>query len=397
MIDAGNAATYGAINAAPTISTLTLLSGRHENLAQELKAAVDKVVEANPFLSARVVKKDNRFFLEPGVHKDCFFKVVPPPKECPLIGSLDLKQKLHFLQSLESSFADPGNALFTVKSGCQVFLVELMTFPEPYVCFVIHLSHLVGDAKTKYDIVSQLNAILKGQPLPVKLDWESPARSNFELLPMSLKDRQKVANFGCFGWLGQFFFGPKRENHVTLLSKNQIEKEKEKYGQQPNGKGASFVSSNDVITAALTRAIKNSYVMTIAVNMRNRSGAVSSVPGNVAGNFWQTVVMDHQAATDPKTIREHLPKLEFYKDGEVPCWPFFRGRYSFITNWTSFTCPFDVQGLTLDCHTVHGNFLRGNPTNVAVVFHANKDTMALSHNIPDANMDPSSGLGALTC
>lgn len=289
------------------------------NLAQELKAAVDKVVEANPFLSARVVKKDNRFFLEPGVHKDCFFKVVPPPKECPLIGSLDLKQKLHFLQSLESNFTDPGNALFTVKSGCQVFLVELMTFPEPYVCFVIHLSHLVGDAKTKYDIVSQLNAILKGQPLPVKLDWESPARSNFELLPMSLKDRQKVANFGCFGWLGQLFFGPKRENHVTLLSKNQIEKEKEKYGKQPNGKGASFVSSNDVITAALTRAIKKSYVMTIAVNMRNRSGAVSSVPGNVAGNFWQTVAMDHQAATDPKTIREHLPKLEFYKDGEVPC------------------------------------------------------------------------------
>ena len=40
----------------------------------------------------------------------------------------------------------------------------------------------------------------------------------------------------------------------------------------------------------------------------------------------------------------------------------------------------EVQGLTLDCHTVHGNFLRGNPTNVAVVFHANKDTMALSHN-----------------
>ena len=40
----------------------------------------------------------------------------------------------------------------------------------------------------------------------------------------------------------------------------------------------------------------------------------------------------------------------------------------------------EVKGLTLDCHTVHGNFLRGNPTNVAVVFHANKDTMALSHN-----------------
>ena len=132
--------------------------------------------------------------------------------------------------------------------------------------------------------------------------------------------QERVANFGCFGWLGQLFFGPKRENHVTLLSKNQIEKEKEKYGKQPNGKVSSFVSTNDVITAALARAIKVSHVMTIAANMRNRSGA-GAVPGNVARNFWQNVAMDHQAATDPKTIREHLPKLEFYKDGEVPCWP----------------------------------------------------------------------------
>ena len=39
-----------------------------------------------------------------------------------------------------------------------------------------------------------------------------------------------------------------------------------------------------------------------------------------------------------------------------------------------------VEGLTLECHAVHGNFLRGNPTNVAVVFHAAKDQLALSHN-----------------
>ena len=195
-------------------------------LAKELKTAVDKVVEANPCLSARVVNKDNRMLLEPGVHKDIFFRVVDPPKECPLIGSLDLKGKLQFLQNLEQNFTNPGTAMNTIKSGCQVFLVELMTFPEPYVCFVIHLSHLVGDAKTLYDIVSQLNAILAGRQIEA-LNWECPARNNFELLPLSLKDRQKVINWGCFGWLGQLLFGPKRQNHVSLLSKSQIEQEKD--------------------------------------------------------------------------------------------------------------------------------------------------------------------------
>lgn len=53
-------------------------------LSKELKAGVDKLVEANPFLSARVVKKDGRMLVEPGAHSDCFFKVVDPPKECAL-------------------------------------------------------------------------------------------------------------------------------------------------------------------------------------------------------------------------------------------------------------------------------------------------------------------------
>ena len=91
-------------------------------LAKELKTAVDKVVEANPCLSARVVNKDNRMLLEPGVHKDIFFRVVDPPKECPLIGSLDLKGKLQFLQNLEQNFTNPGTAMNTIKSGMSSFL-----------------------------------------------------------------------------------------------------------------------------------------------------------------------------------------------------------------------------------------------------------------------------------
>ena len=286
-------------------------------LAKELKAAVEKVVEANPVLSARVVKKDNRILLEPGVHKENLFNVKDPPKECPLIGSLDLKGKLQFLQQLEPHFTDPGGSMNTIKSGCQVFLVELMTFPEPYVCFVIHMSHLVGDAKTLYDIVGQLNAILAGRSIET-LDWECPVRNSVELLPVSLKDRQKIVNWGCFGWLGQLLFGPQRQNHVSLLSKSQIQQEKER---QKTSK-SEFLSSNDVITAALSRSIKNSYVMNIAVNMRNKAG----VPGNVAGNYWYSVPMDHQAAADPNVIRDKLPKLEFYKDGEVPCWSKAQGK-----------------------------------------------------------------------
>ena len=235
---------------------------------------------------------------------------------------MDLQKKLDFLQSLEKHFTPPGTALTTLKTGSQVFLVEMMTFPEPYVCVVMHLSHLVGDAKTLYDLVSQTNAFLANKNPETTLDWESPARSNFELLPLPLKDRQKVSTWGFFGWLAQLICGPLRENHLLLLSKNQIEKLKKEKLNSTSGSASAFLSSNDIITAALSRSIKNSYIMNIAVNMREKSGDYAAdIPKNAAGNYWHSVPMDHKVASDPNAIRTHLPKLTYYKENEIPCWP----------------------------------------------------------------------------
>ena len=48
MIDAGNSATYGAISAAPTVSTLTLLSGRHPSLSgKEMQRDAKRCTEWN--------------------------------------------------------------------------------------------------------------------------------------------------------------------------------------------------------------------------------------------------------------------------------------------------------------------------------------------------------------
>ena len=40
----------------------------------------------------------------------------------------------------------------------------------------------------------------------------------------------------------------------------------------------------------------------------------------MAGNFWQTVALDHDAAKDPNIIRKHLPKLQFFKTDAMPFW-----------------------------------------------------------------------------
>ncbi|CAJ1339537.1 unnamed protein product [Effrenium voratum] len=383
-MDLGRAATHGAITAAPTISSLTLLSGRCQTLAKDLQTAVEKLAQLNPILTGRAKKSEGKVWVEPGVHH-ALFRIAECPKECPLIAPLDFKSKLQFLEGLEKHLVDPLTAIQTLHIGSQVFLVELMTFEEPFVCFVVHLSHLVGDAKTLYDLVGQLNALLAHQEVK-PLQWDSPARLSLELVPLCKADRERISRWGTLGWLAQKICGPARKSRVSLLSKSAIEKQK----LELLSSESKFLSSNDVITAALSRAIKNSKVMNIAVNLRGRK-----CEENCAGNFWHNVPMAHQAAQDPNAVRALLPKLQYYKDGEVPWTPFAAGRYSFITNWTAFTQHLEVEGLKVECHLVHGNFLRQNPTNVAVVFHASRDALALSHNVPDKNLDATGLLGAL--
>jgi len=386
VMDIGRAATYGAINSSPTISTLTLLSGKHETLQAELQKTVNALVELNPVLSGRVWQKDGRVLLEPKAHKE-FLRVyaAPSSEAVPTLEGLDLKAKIRLLQSLEGSLCSPMDGRFTLGHGSQVFLVELMTGQD--MCVVaVHLSHIVGDIKTLYELVGQMNALMRGET-PESLVWDSDWRLSFDLFPDSLseKDRKKL-RWGVLGWLCQKICGPRRNCSVSVFSTAQLAEKKRELQT-----GAEKLSSNDVLCAALSRAIRGSQIMNLAVNLRKQAEQ-----RRMAGNFWQTVALDHDAAKDPNIIRKHLPKLQFFKTDAMPFWPYALGRYSFVTNWTACTCQLAIPGLTVHCHLPHSNFLKGTPTNVAVIFNADAETLGLSHNVPPSNLDTTGLLGMLT-
>ncbi|OLP85320.1 Phosphoribosyl-ATP pyrophosphatase [Symbiodinium microadriaticum] len=384
VMDVGRAATYGAINSSPTISTLTLLSGKLETLQAELQKTVDALVEMNPVLSGRVWQKDGRVLLEPKAHKE-FLRVYPmPSSEAVPVEGLDLKAKIRLLQSLEGSLCSPMDGRFTLGHGSQVFLVELMAGKD--MCVVaVHLSHIVGDIKTLYELVGQMNALMRGET-PLPLVWDSDWRLSFDLFPDSLSEKdRKNLRWGILGWLCQKLCGPRRNCSVSVLSKAQLlEKKRELQA------GAEKLSSNDVLCAALSRAIRGSEIMNLAVNLRKQAEQ-----HQIAGNFWQTVALHHDAAKDPNIIRKHLPKLQFFKTDEMPFWPYALGRYSFVTNWTACTCQLSIPGFTVHCHLPHSNFLKGTPTNVAVIFNADAETLGLSHNVPPSNLDTTGLLGTL--
>ncbi|CAE7807032.1 hisE [Symbiodinium sp. CCMP2456] len=348
VMDVGRAATYGAINSSPTISTLTLLSGKHETLQAELQKTVDALVEMNPVLSGRVWQKDGRVLLEPKAHKE-FLRVYPmaSSEAAPVLEGLDLKAKIRLLQSLEGSLCSPMDGRFTLGHGSQVFLVELMAGKDTCVV-AVHLSHIVGDIKTLYELVGQMNALMRGET-PLPLVWDSDWRLSFDLFPDSVSEKdRKNLRWGILGWLCQKLCGPRRNCSVSVFSKAQLVEKKRELQT-----GAEKLSSNDVLCAALSRAIRGSEIMNLAVNLRKKAEQ-----HRIAGNFWQTVALDHDAAKDPNIIRKHLPKLQFFKTDGMPFWPYALGRYSFVTNWTACTCQLSIPGLDVHCHLPHSNFLK---------------------------------------
>ena len=303
-------------------------------LQAELQKTVDALVEMNPVLSGRVWQKDGRVLLEPKAHKE-FLRVYPmPSSEAVPVEGLDLKAKIRLLQSLEGSLCSPMDGRFTLGHGSQVFLVELMAGKD--MCVVaVHLSHIVGDIKTLYELVGQMNALMRGET-PLPLVWDSDWRLSFDLFPDSLSEKdRKNLRWGILGWLCQKLCGPRRNCSVSVLSKAQLlEKKRELQA------GAEKLSSNDVLCAALSRAIRGgqqkggggegrhftcdyashvlrrgSEIMNLAVNLRKQAEQ-----HQIAGNFWQTVALHHDAAKDPNIIRKHLPKLQFFKTDEMPFW-----------------------------------------------------------------------------
>ena len=216
---------------------------------------MDKLVDMNPVLSGRVWQKDGRILLEPQAHKEFLRVATPPDSESArsedALKALDLKSKVRLLQSLEGALCSPMDGRFTLGHGSQVFLVELMPLGE---CFVVgvHLSHIVGDIKTLYDLVGQLNVLLRGES-PEPLVWDSDQRLSFDLFPSSLseRDRRKL-QWGILGWLVQRLCGPRRMNHVSVLSKPQLAEKKRELKKEEGG----FLSSNDIISAALSQAIR---------------------------------------------------------------------------------------------------------------------------------------------
>lgn len=205
-------------------------------------------------------------------------------------------------------------------------------------CIVFSMSHTIGDAHTFYNIMNQLSAQEEVRALePTRqLDFNKKAmtvlgRSEKESGRGALMSSIKFSAFGNF--MKRTFTGTKThrvfQGFIDGEQIAQLKADAQSRGTVP------FVSTNDIITAALCNAAA-AHTCIMAMDLRERMDGLTE---SHAGNYVDYLYLDAEHAATPDRIRQSLLHPRFHcRDEPIK----MLQRIVAITNWSSFSKPLQI-------------------------------------------------------
>ena len=264
----------------PSIASITFYTGNTCEL--KLKQKTSQVVEANPFLRARLRCIGHGKVA--AAYRDGDYGIFDEvgPEQAPGIWNDTNYSTL--VQQCSPYVVSTGEG--AVADGSPLFRVVVLKLPVPEegpiesrFAVVVSMSHILGDGWTFYNLLNQLGA----QASVVSLDrsvvdssvaTEAALGADEAALlgsdAVGASFRKNAAAPGCFShlfWVDQAAVSHRKAQQLEL---NQL-----------GGCIAGFVSTNDILTAAFLSASKSD-LGCLAVNLRGR---IPGVPERGAGNY----------------------------------------------------------------------------------------------------------------
>jgi len=213
-------------------------------------------------------------------------------------------------------------------------------------CIVFSMSHTVGDGNTFYNVMNQLSASEEVRPLDPtrKMDFSKNLKA---VMDRDAAKELKGFGFGLtmmasyFGTMMKRAFARKKTRVFSgLIDGEQIEKLKA--DAQSRGT-VPFVSTNDIITSALSNAA-GAHTCLVAFNLRGR---MSGLTDSLAGNYTNCMMFDKANAATPDRIRQALLHPRFHcRDEKFKMF----SRCCVITNWASFSKPIRIPDCVEQMH-----------------------------------------------
>mmetsp|Transcript_17356 Transcript_17356/g.20076 ORF Transcript_17356/g.20076 Transcript_17356/m.20076 type:complete len:483 (-) Transcript_17356:76-1524(-) len=385
----------------PPITTFTLVQGWNDALTIDYKEAVDKTIDKNPILAGKATKEGTlnniQIKIKPGafptnshefVNEIDFRKSLPSlANESINLASLNATQILKFMDdNLAPVVPKADSVLESITNGFPLFSIDLIHLPNGYACYVVKMSHCVGDGVTYYNIMDEINHNFnhhKHKKRPI--DWSNEAISQHEVYPerFSSRDTQRMYGFPFFlGLLRNFWNIRKQKKGYLLLSKKKIEEKKKELSAVGHGR----ISSNDIITTALCEANLATDIFAFTMNMR-------SLHCKFGGNFHNEVPFpknavlsksnDDKNIANPMAFRNILKKGYFYERNQIPLCPSMLGTVGRISSLATIQKLILKDDMKVLCHTMLSSFVANVPMDTAFISSMDDNFFVVLHNFRD--------------
>lgn len=346
----------------PPVTTVTLYEGAApiDFLRQRLAA----MLEANPWITARIVKKSTAdgvvalayapdFEVEQAVDQHLFVygtDEVGLSLSLPYEGLVDCLRPVQCVRSVPAM--DEDEPLFKVAvvpvepagvdDGQAAPLRGAMT--SPGFALVVSMNHTLGDGHTYYKLYGMLSADSVVEALdPVRVEGFEEAKS--EVIGQAESAMFASAGLGL-GIVGTFLWGKltRREpQNVSIHAVDPAWAAQEKSRARQEGQ-VPFISSNDALSSWFFREMKADLNIMVA-NFRSRDPSILGLTERHVGNYEANVPYFPEDVESPALIRQSIRSADggfrARRAGSPPTpIPGFstlvRNRTTIITNWASF-------------------------------------------------------------
>lgn len=349
----------------PPITTLTFYPGTAP--VGYLRSRVAELLAANPWLTARLVKKgtpngDVALSVPPRADSesvvDSHFKVYDAG-QTGLADDLDYRELVSRVLPVQCARSKPAidhEPLFKVavmplegeprSSADAQPSAESASMHEVDpggFALMVSMNHTVGDGHTYYRLYQMLSADADMQALePTRVQGFEDEKT----LVVGAKESAFLTSAGVgLGVVGTFLLAKatRRQQHVSVHALDQTWVDAQKELARAEGK-VPFVSTNDVMTSWFFRDMDSDANLMVA-NFRSRTPSIAGLGEEHVGNYEANIPYFRGDVETPALIRQSIRG----EDGTFRARPagtpttaipgFFtmlRNRMSIITNWASF-------------------------------------------------------------
>jgi len=320
------------------IASVSFYTGNFAEASAAILEQFKKIVAANPWLAGRLVKSK-----EDGV---CLVHPASPSEEDinRLFQSTSFGDTGGFKLAPNASYVDTCRSMYKSKKRVVVGagmqdVCTILTLSESSpgeFALIFSISHVIGDGRTKYDILNMLSPGTEVTALVSTriMSFSESMRDMCGRRELAWIDKPSSL-FMMMGAVMPAMMGCKKVTCTAFkLCPDRVAEIKQSATKDGD---VSYVSTNDIITSTFFSSCK----VRIGVMGLDCRGRVDGISNDLAGNYVTALTMDPATFSKPASVRKVLSSTPYQTTGmPLPsCCSWLMGekmKTGMITNWSSF-------------------------------------------------------------